>query len=289
MFFVAGATGQTGKAVAEELLKAGKKVRVLVRDAAKAAGLAAQGAEVVTGSLEDSNELTKALKGVQGAYLLLPSSHATPDFLNNRRHAVDQYAVALANARVPKLVFLSSVAADLPQGTGPIASVRYAEQALQNVVPDVSFLRPAYFLENWSSAVGGVKAEGVLHHFFDPRVDFEMVATEDIGRTGAQELISNWKGKRFVNVAGPKRYSVADVVAAFAQVSGRNVTAVSHPLAAVVPTLTSFGFTAEVAGLYAEMIEGLSAGRLFHSDTGLPLVRGTVTPEQVFASWFAKE
>ena len=53
MFVITGATGNTGSVAAEALLAAGKKVRVVVRDAAKAKALAERGAEVFIADLSD--------------------------------------------------------------------------------------------------------------------------------------------------------------------------------------------------------------------------------------------
>src|SRR5438309_1258204 len=62
MFVVAGVSGHVGSVVAKELLAAGEKVKVLVRDAGKGASWSKAGAEVAVASLEDPGALTTALK-----------------------------------------------------------------------------------------------------------------------------------------------------------------------------------------------------------------------------------
>ena len=52
LIMVSGATGNTGSGVASSLLAQGWPVRALVRDEAKAAGLRAQGAQVVVADLD---------------------------------------------------------------------------------------------------------------------------------------------------------------------------------------------------------------------------------------------
>ena len=54
MFTVFGANGNTGSVVARTLLERGAKVRVVARSPAKVAALAAAGAEVVAGDVEDA-------------------------------------------------------------------------------------------------------------------------------------------------------------------------------------------------------------------------------------------
>ncbi|MDF2694850.1 MAG: hypothetical protein K0S65_3233, partial [Labilithrix sp.] len=112
MFVVAGVTGKTGAVVADTLLAAGKKVRVLVRDAGKGAPWKAKGAEVhVVGSLDDEAAVAAALEGAEGAYLLSPPDTRAKDFLAERRTTLDAIAAAVDRARVPHVVFLSSVGA----------------------------------------------------------------------------------------------------------------------------------------------------------------------------------
>lgn len=65
---VTGATGFTGGHLARSLARAGDSVRVLVRDAARAETLAAEGIEVVTGDLTDAASLARACEGCDIVY-----------------------------------------------------------------------------------------------------------------------------------------------------------------------------------------------------------------------------
>lgn len=81
MFLVMGITGKVGGATATHLLKQGKNVRALVRDRAKAASWAEQGVELVEGDWNDAASIKRALRGVDGAFVMLPPIWApSPDF-----------------------------------------------------------------------------------------------------------------------------------------------------------------------------------------------------------------
>jgi NAD(P)-dependent dehydrogenase (short-subunit alcohol dehydrogenase family) len=69
---VIGITGKVGGATAEHLLAHGKELRALVRNREKAANWANQGVELVDGDWNDSAAIEQALKGVEGAFVMLP-------------------------------------------------------------------------------------------------------------------------------------------------------------------------------------------------------------------------
>src|SRR5262245_57128461 len=110
-YAVAGVTGNTGSVVARTLLAAGEKVRVIVRDAQKGEAWKGEGAEVAIADLSDARALATALKGVKGAYLLLPPSVTSDDVVAHQARVAESLATAVAEARVPHVVFLSSIAA----------------------------------------------------------------------------------------------------------------------------------------------------------------------------------
>ena len=73
MFLVMGITGKVGGATAEHLLAQGKEVRALVRNREKASIWADQGVELIDGGWNDSAAIEQALKGVEGAFVMLPA------------------------------------------------------------------------------------------------------------------------------------------------------------------------------------------------------------------------
>ena len=71
LILVCGATGNTGSGVASSLCAQGRRVRALVRDEAKAAGLRAQGAQIAVADLDRPETLTdELLEGVTRVYFV---------------------------------------------------------------------------------------------------------------------------------------------------------------------------------------------------------------------------
>ena len=76
IILITGATGNQGGAIARQLLADGYRVRAMTRDPEgdKAKALAAQGARVVQGDLDDPKTLERALDGAWGAYAVQSNS-----------------------------------------------------------------------------------------------------------------------------------------------------------------------------------------------------------------------
>ena len=73
MITIMGATGHTGRPIATATLKGGEKVRALGRSENKLAELKRSGAEVQIGDAADAAFLTKAFRGSDAVYILLPT------------------------------------------------------------------------------------------------------------------------------------------------------------------------------------------------------------------------
>lgn len=260
MFAIAGVTGHTGAAAAEALLAQGQKVRVIVRSAEKGEPWKKRGADVAVADLGDVKAMTTALTGVKGVYLLSPPNFAAKDFIADRKALAGKLAEAVRAAKVPNVVFLSSVAAHVPAGTGPIVTAHNAEQLFRGLAPSVTFVRAAYFLENWGSVIGLAKAQGILPNYGPVDVKFSQVCARDIGAAVASALLKPADGTKVVELAGREDWSVQDVAAALSSLLGKPVQAVAAPVETAHDGLKQAGVPEPMASLYAEMYAGLSKG-----------------------------
>ncbi|WP_109126406.1 SDR family oxidoreductase [Dyella sp. C11] len=146
--FVTGATGFVGSAIVQDLLKAGHQVLGLVRSDASAQALAATGAEVHRGSLEDLDSLQRGASQADGVI----HTAFIHDFANFEAScAVEQRVIgalgdALAGTDRPLLV---------TSGTGLLASGRLATEDDANAS---SFPRVVSERETEALAARGVRA-----------------------------------------------------------------------------------------------------------------------------------
>ena len=287
MFVVFGASGNTGSVVASTLLEHGKKVRVVARDASKVSALAKKGAEVFIGDVLDAASVAKALEGAdEGAYFLVPPDPKSTGFIARGKKLVENYVAGLAKANVKHAVYLSSVGAQLPAGTGPIVTAHNAEEAFKKTKTPFTFVRAAYFMENVLNYAHPIKTDGVLPVFGGGEsYPFPMVATKDIGRVAAEALLAAAPSKtQVIELVGPQEYSFDDAASEATKIVGKPVKATVLPIDGLVPALTSLGFSEDVAKLYREMTEAFGSGKVsFEGAT----VRGKVSLGEVLRAGLA--
>lgn len=280
MYAITGVTGHTGSAAAETLLAQGKKIRVVVRDAAKGEAWKARGAEVAIAALEDSAALARAFAGVDGAFVLLPPNPTSTDPIGANAALTASIAMAVKASGLPHVVLLSSIGAQHADGTGPIRALHVAERELAATGAGLTAVRAAYFQENWGASLGTL-ATGTIYAFVPASLSFPQVATVDIGRTVAAALVEGARRgeKRVIELAGPREISGEDVGRALTAITGSPVAVQTAPLDQVVPVFTGVGLSKEMAELYREMYEGIISGRVAWERGAAGATRGSASIE----------
>lgn len=269
-YAVFGVTGRTGAAAADALLRAGRAVRVVVRDAAKGQPWAERGAEIAVADLTDLGSMTKALSGIQGAYVVNPQQYGRDDLFEMADLVAATTARAAREAGVPRLVALSSVGADRDGGTGWIGMNRMVEQRLREARVPAVFLRAAYFMENWAPLIAHAVRTGTLPTFLaPPQRAIPMVATADVGATAAALLLEEWTGSGAVTLAGPQDYSPNDVAAIVSAAIGAPVDVAVLPEAQWPQALADARFSNAALAGFIEMTRGLNGAHIdMASDPG---------------------
>jgi uncharacterized protein YbjT (DUF2867 family) len=241
---ITGATGKQGGATLRHLAKRGGfKLRAMTRkpdgDAAKA--LAALGAEVVAGDLNDVASLERAAAGAWGVFAVQNTWEAG---IEGEEEQGKRLAKIARDKGVQHYVYTSVGSADRRTGIPHFENkVRVEETVKQLKFPSHVILRPVFFMENLPSPwfLNGDKLTTALK----PETKLQMVAVDDIGKFSAAAFVEadKFKGAE-IEYAGDA-VTMAEAAAAISELTGKTVTYQQIPIAAVRQNSEDFALMLE--------------------------------------------
>lgn len=290
MYVVTGATGNTGKLIAQTLLSRGNKVRVIGRDKERLQSLVEQGAEPFVGSLDDPAAMIKALSGAKAVYVMIPPNLAATDNRAYQNAVGEALAEAIASARVGHVVNLSSVGGHLTGKTGPIAGLHDQEERL-NALKGVHLLhlRPGFFMENFYWSVELIEKMGINGGALRADLPIAMIATRDIAAVAAQRLAAlDFSGTSVLELLGPKDVTMAEATQALGRAIGKpELNYVQFPYEEAEQAMLGMGISASVAKGFVEMYRSFNEGVIRPTDKR-SAANTTPTSIEEFAKGFAQ-
>jgi uncharacterized protein YbjT (DUF2867 family) len=225
LYAITGITGKIGGILARTLLAANQPVRAVVRNADKGAIWAAEGCEVALAAMDDEVALTAAFEGAEAVFVLPPPNFDPEPGFPEARAFATATRNALVAANVSKVVYLSTIGAQAIK-ENLLTQHTISEEIFRTLPIPVTFLRPAWFMENSSWDVAPARDNGVIPSFLQPLdKPVPMVATIDIGHTAARLLQESWTGQRIVELEGPHRVTPNEIATALSKVLDRPVRA----------------------------------------------------------------
>jgi uncharacterized protein YbjT (DUF2867 family) len=154
------------------------------------------------------------------------------------------------------------------------------EEAIGALPMPITFLRPAWFMENSTWDVAPAREQGVVRSFLQP-LDKEvpMVATADIGHTAAALLQEQWSGHRIVELEGPRRVTPNEIAATFAKLLGRPVRTQAVPRKSWETLFKAQGMKNPFPRM--RMLDGFNEGWIEFEEGEAGSRKGSVTLESV--------
>jgi len=263
MYVITGATGNTGKIVATNLLAKGQKVRVIGRSADRLQPLAAKGAEPFVADLTDAAALSQAFANAKAVYALIPPSMTSSDYRAEQDRVTDAIASALEKTGVQHVVSLSSIGADKAEKTGPVAGLHNLEQRLNRIAGlNVLHLRAGYFMENTLAQIGIIKMMGMAAGPLRPDLKLPMIAARDIGAFAAEALLRlDFNGPQTRELLGQRDISMAEVATIIGKAIGKpGLAYFQAPEGQIRAAMIQLGMSMNVVNLILEMSAALNSG-----------------------------
>lgn len=276
---ITGITGQVGGALARLLRAQGHAVRGVLRDRSKSAAWLAQGATVALADMADAGALTAAFTGADHVFVLLPPNFDPSPGFPETRAIVAALDTALRATRPASIVCISTVGAQATQ-ENLLSQLGLLERTLGELPLPITFLRPAWYLENVRWDLAPARATGVVPSFLQP-VDraIPMVATADVAAVAAELLLAPARGRRVVELEGPARISPDDLAGLLSHAVGRPVRMSAVPRARWHELLVSQGMRNPAPRI--RMLDGFNDGWI---DFASSPRKGTTTAAEVVQS-----
>jgi uncharacterized protein YbjT (DUF2867 family) len=216
MILVTGATGKTGRALVQELVSMGVAVRAVVRDRAKAADIAAAGAEIAVADLSRAETLAAIFVGIDKAYLMTAADPQQVMLHSNFIRAAKQ-------AGVRHIVRHSVRGAD---PDSPIKLGRWhaiSQKELEDSGMVWTHLQPVYNMQNFLTFAATIQSQGA---FYAPMRDgaLSMVDARDVAAVAATTLVDDIHHRRKTYlITGPEALTFAEAAGQLSAVLGKPV------------------------------------------------------------------
>jgi len=202
---ITGSLGHISKPLTRELVQKGHSVTVISSKKDKQKDIESLGAKAAIGSIEDVPFLTATFTGGDAVYTMLPP----PNFfdpnlepMSHCRELTDNYAQAIQQSGVKRVVHLSSIGAHLSKGTGLIILHRQAEEFLDKLSNvGITFIRPVGFYYNLFAFLPGIKATGKIASNYGAEDKIPWVSPLDIAPVIGEELVTPIVGRKVRYVA----------------------------------------------------------------------------------------
>jgi uncharacterized protein YbjT (DUF2867 family) len=270
MYTILGATGNVGRKISDILIKKGEKVRLIARTADRLRPLVGKQAEAFAGDAMDTEFLVKAFTGADAVFTILPGNVKAENGLAYADKIGASIARALTLAKVEYVVNLSSVGAELSEGTGPIIGLHRQEERLNKIKGlNVLHLRAAFFMENQLMNVDLISSRGINGSAIRGDIKLSMIATKDIAAFAAERLVKrDFNGSSIRYLLGQRDLSMIDATEIIARkINKPSLVYVMFPYDEAEKGLISAGLSPDMSRLYVEMITAFNDSRIIAKRT----------------------
>lgn len=285
---ITGSLGNVAKPLAQKLIKENHEITIISSNDSKKQEIESLGAKAAIGSMTDVDFLTKTFNNSDAVFLMTPPVASEKSIVKNTIKIGENYAEALKNSGVKKIVMLSSAGAESPVDNGPIASLHHIEKLYRNLEISVTFLRAGYFYLNLLNDIPMIKNAGIIGGNYPENIAIPLVHPIDIANAAAEELVKISSEKIIRYVVGDNR-TPSDFAKTLGTVIGKpDLPWVEFTDEQSFEGMRQAGLPEEMAALYVEMGKGLRIGvvQADYENHGSPI--NAATKLEDFAKEFAK-
>jgi len=218
---ITGSLGHISKPLAQELVQKGHNVTVISHNPERQKDIEAMGAMASIGSIDDVAFLTTAFTGADAVYTMIPpsSDQGFTDPTNKNvfigvmercNKIMNNYAQAIQQSGIKRVVHLSSIGAHLEKGSGLLILHHNAEAILNRLQNpseegragvDITFMRPVGFYYNLLGFIPVIKSMGMIASNYGADDMIPWVSPIDIATNIVDEITTTIEGRKVRYVA----------------------------------------------------------------------------------------
>jgi uncharacterized protein YbjT (DUF2867 family) len=222
-------TGNVGSHVARLLCQAGVRPRLLLRKPDRLDAELRDRADLAVGDQRDAGYVAEATRGVESVFWVHPDDWSLPDPDADAERTGEGLAAAMRANRIPRVVFQSSIGAELRHGAGFIDGLARVEQRLDaardQTGASLLHLRCGMFMTNLLMDLDGLRA-GRLPTTRPLDEPMPWVDPQDIATVAALRLLAgDWTGRQVQAVHGPADLTWTEAAAALSDATGKTIEA----------------------------------------------------------------
>lgn len=254
-------TGDIGSKVLAEILKSDEPIRVIVRDAAKLDDAIKNRVEVIEGSTDNKEVVTKAFENADAVFWVVPGDDNTDDLEAHyiRFNKVAAHAAKAQN--VTRLVWVSTLGINLGETSGHLSAAKAGDVPLIETGIAARILDPATFMENYLRSVSSIKQQSVYYGVHTGDNVLHTVSTKDIAKNATELLLDHsWDGQEHVPLIGPDNLTPNQMAKVMSEVLGKPISYVQSDIEATRMRMMGFGMSEAAAGGLMDMAVAQSNG-----------------------------
>jgi uncharacterized protein YbjT (DUF2867 family) len=251
MILITGATGTSGVPIVKALLDRGERVRVLVRDVAKAATVLGDEVEIARGDMSDPESIEAAMEDVDRALLNSPPA---PDLLELQGTFIE----AAQKAAVKQVVKFSVAGVDSKSDRTFARLHGAVEDKLRDSGIAWTMLRPTFFMQNFFGMAQMIKNGTIYQPAGDGKAPY--VDVRDIAAVAAAALSESGHEGKAYEITGPQSLGYRDIAQMFTNLIGHPVKYQNISFEDAKKAMVQMGMSEWTADAINELSQALQEG-----------------------------